>query len=110
MLFDDWLDGLVFQAMPPDLRREYIKVGESVLNSAMATYVFERYASILDHVAESPKLAADARQKAEQHRQAVRAQWNGRWFRRAWLGPQLGCKRVVFPSGIPTGTGLTMQS
>jgi hypothetical protein len=90
MLFDDWLDGLVFQAIPPGLRSEYIKVGESVLNSAMASYVFERFASVLDHVAESPEMVADARRKAEQHRQAVRAQWNGKWFRRAWLGPHLG--------------------
>ena len=30
-------------------------------------------------------LAAEAQQKAEAQRQAVRAQWAGRWFRRAWL-------------------------
>jgi hypothetical protein len=56
----------------------------------MASYVFERYASVLDHMAQPSETAADARQKAEQHRQAVRAQWNGQWFRRAWLGPHLG--------------------
>lgn len=90
MLFDDWLDGLVFQAIAPELRWEYIKVGESVLNSAMASYVFERYAALLDHLGESSEMIAGVRQKAEQHRQAVRAQWNGQWFRRAWLGPHLG--------------------
>jgi hypothetical protein len=90
MLFDDWLDGLVFQAVPLKLRRDYIKGGESVLNSAMASYVFDRYAALLDHLRESPETSADARRRAEQHRQAVRAQWNGSWFRRAWLGPDLG--------------------
>ncbi len=90
MLMDDWLDGLVYQAVPLKWREEYMRVGESVLNSAMASYVFDRYASVLACVGWEPDLVADARQKAEHHRQAVRAQWTGRWFRRAWLGPHLG--------------------
>lgn len=90
MLMDDWLDALVYQAVPLKLREEYIRVGESVLNSAMASYVFDRYASLLESVDPGTELAGDARQKAEEHRRAVRAQWTGEWFRRAWLGPELG--------------------
>lgn len=90
MLMDDWLDGLVYQAVPLKWREEYLRVGESVLNSAMASYVFDQYASVLTCVGWEPDLAVDARRKAEHHRQAVRAQWTGRWFRRGWLGPELG--------------------
>ena len=87
MLMDDWLDALVYQAVPPKSREQYLRVGESVLNSAMASYVLDRYASLL--VSVDPDLAGDARKKADEHRQAARAQWTGEWFRRAWLGPDL---------------------
>ncbi len=90
MLMDDWDDGLVYQAVPQKWRAEYIREGESVPNSAMATYVFEIYARLLDFVGGDSKLAMSARQRAEEYRQAVRAQWTGRWFPRAWLGPHLG--------------------
>jgi cellobiose phosphorylase len=62
---------------------------ESVLNAAMASYVLDYYARMLAYV-EDTKAADQARAKAEAQRQAVRACWQGRWFRRAWLGPQLG--------------------
>ncbi len=90
MLMDDWLDALVYQAVPLPQREQYIRVGESVLNSAMASYVFDRYASVLASVHAKPELATGPSQKAEEHRRAVRAQWTGQWFRRAWLGPELG--------------------
>ena len=90
MLMDDWLDALVYQAVPLKLREQYIRGGESVLNSAMASYVLDRYASLLEVVATDAELSTEARQKAEEHRRAVRAQWTGGWFRRAWLGPELG--------------------
>jgi hypothetical protein len=51
--------------------------------------VFDYYARLLT-AADNPKMAADARQKAEQHRKAAQAQWTGQWLRRAWLGPTLG--------------------
>lgn len=90
MQMDDWLDALVFQAVPPAERRDYIRVGESVMNSGMAAYVFQRYASVLEVTGADAALAAEARRQAAAHRAAVRAQWTGRWFRRAWLGPKLG--------------------
>ena len=62
---------------------------ESVLNAAMASYVLDFYARMLSSVGEN-KGAEQARAKAEAQRVAVRACWQGRWFRRAWLGPQLG--------------------
>lgn len=90
MLMDDWDDGLVYAAVPLKWRQDYIRKGESVPNSAMASYVFELYAKLLDFIGGQPQLALSAKQKAEEHRQAVRNLWTGRWFPRAWLGPRLG--------------------
>ena len=90
MQMDDWLDALVFQTVTPALREQYVKVGESVLNSGMAAYVFERYASVLEIGHENAERVAAVRRSAAAQREAVRAQWTGRWFRRAWLGPKLG--------------------
>ncbi len=90
MLMDDWADALVAEHVPPELRDEYLRSGESTLNSAMATYVFDFYARMLTYAGGDAGLAAEARHGAEEHRKAVRAQWIGRWFRRAWLGPTLG--------------------
>ncbi len=90
MLMDDWNDGLVYAAVPSKWRADYITEGESTFNSAMAAYVFDCYANLLSYADGDSTFAAGVRQKAEAHRQAVRAQWAGRWFRRAWLGPHLG--------------------
>jgi hypothetical protein len=90
MLMADWTDVLVFEHVPVKLREECVRTGESTLNSAMATYVFDLYARMLTYAGIEAELAADARHQAEEHRKAVRAQWIGRWFRRAWLGPTLG--------------------
>ncbi|MGO9336454.1 MAG: hypothetical protein ACLPY1_02995, partial [Terracidiphilus sp.] len=45
---------------------------------------------MLTYAGMDSELAADARRRAEDHRRAVRAQWTGSYFRRAWWGPTLG--------------------
>jgi len=90
MLQDDWNDALVNAWVAPEQAKEAVEKGESVLNSAMASYVLDRYARLLACAGEPARAAAEVRQKAERHRQAVRAQWTGQWFRRAWLGGQGG--------------------
>ena len=85
----DWNDGVVVGHVPPAQYDEVHRVGESVLNAAMATYVLDLYARLLTYSGDR-ELANEARQIAEAQRKAVRAQWAGRWFRRAWLTPQLG--------------------
>jgi hypothetical protein len=90
MLIDDWNDGLVYGAVPLKWREEYIREGESVFNSAMAGYVYDHYARLLEYAREDDGLRAEVSQQAEECRKAVRAQWAGRWFRRAWLGENLG--------------------
>jgi hypothetical protein len=68
---------------------EVSQKAETTLNSAMACYVMEHYARLLSYAGDA-SAAADALAKAQAQREALRAQWAGRWFRRAWLGPHLG--------------------
>ncbi len=88
MLQDDWNDALVL-GWGQKAHDECVAKGESVLNSAMAAYVFDYYARLLTYAGD-PEPARDARAKAEEHRKAAAAQWTGKWLRRAWLGPTLG--------------------
>ena len=89
MLNDDWNDALVtFWALRAV--GECVEKGESVLNSAMAAWVFDYYATMLAWAGDKADTASGARAKAEEHRKAAAGQWNGRWLRRAWLGPTLG--------------------
>jgi hypothetical protein len=90
MLANDWNDALVNAWVPPSSVKEVVEVGESVLNSAMAAYVFDHYARMLLYSGDDGRLATPIQNKAEAHRAAVQAQWTGKWFRRAWLGPSLG--------------------
>jgi hypothetical protein len=85
----DWNDSIVVNRYDAGQVEEIMAHGESVLNSAMASWVLDEYARMLDYVGLIDS-AARARSKAAEQRQAVRDQWNGRWFRRAWLGRELG--------------------
>jgi hypothetical protein len=85
----DWNDSIVVNRLTPAQVSEVSQQGESVLNAAMASYVLNYYAKMLEFTG-CPELANDARGKAAAQRQAVRQQWTGRWFRRAWLGEGLG--------------------
>src|SRR5580704_291362 len=90
MLQDDWNDALVNAWTTKAEAKEVVEKSESVLNSAMAAYVFDRYARMLTYAGADDSLTAPIRQKVEDHRRAVRAQWTGQWFRRTWLGPTNG--------------------
>lgn len=85
----DWNDSIVYTHVTPDQSTQVFQEGESVLNSAMATYVFDYYAQMLDYI-DQPQHAEQAREKATAQREAVRGQWYKRWYRRAWLGQALG--------------------
>ena len=89
LLKGDWNDGIVVSQVPPNLMGEVSEKAETALNSAMACYVMEHYARLLSFMGETA-VASEARAKAQAQREALRAQWAGRWFRRAWLGPHLG--------------------
>ena len=49
MKVDDWNDGLIY-TWAQRAFKECIETSESVLNSAMAAWVFEEYARMLDYV------------------------------------------------------------
>lgn len=89
MRVDDWNDGLIYTWGIPAVK-EVVEKSESVLNSAMAAWVFDYYSHMLDYAGGEASFAKEVRRSAEQHREATKAQWNGRWFKRAWLGPKLG--------------------
>lgn len=89
MLVDDWNDGLIYTWAQSDLKA-CIDTSESVLNAAMTAWVFDKYAQMLRYAGQSTGLIEECRVYAEHCRSAVAAQWNGRWFRRAWLGEKLG--------------------
>jgi hypothetical protein len=85
----DWNDSIVVTHLTPVQASEVHEQSESVLNAAMACYVLTYYAQMLDFI-QRPTPAHEARTKAEAQRKAVQEQWTGRWFRRAWLGENLG--------------------
>jgi hypothetical protein len=85
----DWNDNVVVGHVSPAQAAVVRQQGESVLNAAMACYVLDYYAQMLRSIGDV-KLAEEARVKAEAQRNAVRRQWMGQWFRRAWLDEQLG--------------------
>ncbi len=89
LLNGDWNDSIVVTHLTPAQAAQVREHTESVLNAAMAAYVFSLYARMLEF-AQSPKLAGEVRATAEAQRRAVRQQWTGRWFRRAWLGENHG--------------------
>jgi len=84
----DWNDDIVVGHVPEALAEEVREQGESVLNAAMACYVLDYYARLLSYVGDA-KAAGEGRAKAEAQREAVRACWEERWFRRAWFGHHL---------------------
>ncbi len=85
----DWNDGVVIGNIPPEKHKEIQKEGESVLNAAMAIFSLKIYSEMLSFLNES-ELAVEVLKYSESQREAVRAQWTGRWFRRAWLTEDLG--------------------
>ena len=89
MRVDDWNDGLIYTWGIPAFK-EVVEKSESVLNSAMGAWVFDYYSHMLDYAGGQSSFAKEVRRSAEQHRDATKAQWNGKWFKRAWLGPRLG--------------------
>ncbi|HET8825922.1 MAG TPA: hypothetical protein VFM77_12385, partial [Terriglobales bacterium] len=71
MLQDDWNDALVQAWVPANDLKECLEKGESVVNSAMAAYVFDYYARLLAYAGGDGRITTPIRRKAEDHRAAV---------------------------------------
>jgi len=84
----DWND-LIIRTLPllghDDKKEAAFLNGESVLNTAMATYILPYFAELAEAKGDKD-FAAQVRKKAEQQKEALSKQWTGRWFLRCWLG------------------------
>jgi hypothetical protein len=85
----DWNDGVVTAYVKDADKPGVKKEGESVLNAAMTPYVLDLFANLLIF-AHDTALVPQIRRYAETQRKAVEEQWNGKWFKRAYLSDKLG--------------------
>ena len=85
----DWNDDVVLGYVPEAKREEVRKHGESVLNSAMAIFSLGIYSEMLKYVGDKEHVD-EIKKHANELRKGVSAQWNGKWFKRAWLTEDIG--------------------
>jgi len=88
LLQGDWNDNIVHGFVPNKEKSRVSKQGESMLTAAFAAYVLERFAQMLEYAKEPGH--DEARSYAASQREAVKRQWNGKWFNRAYLSDKLG--------------------
>ncbi|MFX0043324.1 MAG: GH36-type glycosyl hydrolase domain-containing protein, partial [Candidatus Hodarchaeota archaeon] len=84
-----WNDGVILGHISEKNHDEIIKNGESVLNAAMASYAIKLFGEMLDFIGDIDN-SKKAIQYASNQRQNVHVQWNGKWFKRAWLTEDIG--------------------
>ena len=87
LLGGDWNDNVVVGNTDPAEQERIYKEGESVLIGAFAAVVLAKYAEVLEMAGDYSKVAVDL---AAGMKEAVAAQWNGKWFKRAYLGSNIG--------------------
>jgi len=85
----DWNDSVVIGHAEPARHPLIREQAETVLNAAMASYVLDLYARMLEYTGD-PEQSHRVTEMAAGQREAVRACFNGSWFQRAWLGSELG--------------------
>ncbi len=85
----DWNDQAVYGRVPFSRTKYAQKHSESMLNSAIAIYAFKIFGEMLKAIGRDDD-AAQSLQWSADIKEAVAAQWNGRWFKRAFMGEKLG--------------------
>jgi hypothetical protein len=85
----DWNDAAVIGHAPEKRHNNIRDQGESVLNAAMAIYVLNKFAELLQFI-NSNDISKKVIKYTESQKKAVKAQWNGKWFKRAWFTEDLG--------------------
>ena len=85
----DWNDTVVIGYVPEEKHTDVIERAESVLNSAMAVYVLNYYSKMLTFLGENEKVK-EVLEYNGSLKEAVKAQWTGKWFKRAWLTDSIG--------------------
>jgi hypothetical protein len=108
LLSSDWDDGF---KPPPNAE----PVAESVLTSALAAYVLPRFGALLRSLPQQSGTLLRAAQRAEAFGESLRVTlwqeaWNGRWLRRAWLGPNVKWVGTKPEEAPENGTQVTLYS
>jgi|AGTN01.1.fsa_nt_gi Cellobiose phosphorylase len=85
----DWNDQAVYGRVPVSQIRKAHKIGESVLNSALAVYAYKTYSEALLFAGDK-EAAAEVLKRSEEIKKAVSGAWNGKWLYRAWMGEKVG--------------------
>lgn len=85
----DWNDGVVSAYVKNDDKPAVQKEGESVLNAAMTPYVMDIFTRLLQFSGDTT-MVSEVRDYSNTQREAVMEQWNGNWFKRAYLSDKLG--------------------
>ena len=75
--------------VPEDKQKTVKKIGESCLNSAMTVHVFSRLIEMLSFVKLTDKVETVTKFK-DSLIEPIEEQWNGKWYKRAWLSEDLG--------------------
>ncbi len=87
LLGGDWNDNIVMGSISTEQHEAIRKEGESVLVGAMGANVLARFADALELAGQT---GDEQRAYAQSLREAVRACWNGKWLKRAYLSSELG--------------------
>ncbi|MFX1407227.1 MAG: GH36-type glycosyl hydrolase domain-containing protein [Promethearchaeota archaeon] len=85
----DWNDTVVIGYVPEDKHTDIIEKAESILNSTMAVFVLNYYSEMLTFLGENEKVK-EILEYSNSLKEAVKAQWTGKWFKRAWLTDSIG--------------------
>ncbi|TFG23514.1 MAG: hypothetical protein EU533_03140, partial [Promethearchaeota archaeon] len=85
----DWNDMVITGFVPEDKQDEVKKVGESVLNSAMTIHVLSQFSEMLSFLGLVEK-SEEVKEFKQTIVKPLKEQWNGKWFKRAWLSDELG--------------------
>ncbi|MFX0058990.1 MAG: GH36-type glycosyl hydrolase domain-containing protein [Candidatus Hodarchaeota archaeon] len=85
----DWNDTIVIGHVPEENHTDIIENAESVLNSTMAVYILNLYAEMLTFLGEK-EATKKISEYANSLKDAVKQQWTGKWFKRAWLTESIG--------------------
>jgi hypothetical protein len=85
----DWNDMVITGFVPEDKQKQVKEIGESCLNSAMTVYVFSRLIEMLSFMKLTDKVETVTKFK-DSLIEPIKKQWNGKWYKRAWLSEDLG--------------------
>ncbi len=85
----DWNDLVITGFVPENKQDEVKKVGESILNTAMAIYVLSQFSEMLSFIGMIEK-SDEIREFMVSLIKPLKDHWNGKWFKRAWLSEELG--------------------